>query len=239
MASLAHFLRRFPTLFDRLHRLNRQWRHQSPMYLEISKHLPKNKPFTFLQIGANDGISKDPFREFMIRPNARGVTTEPVPEYFATMQATYRAYPNVIPANYAIGYPAGNLPFYAYSSSYLASKGGTEDLAGLAGFSREKLVASLQPSDDPNLCVTEIIIPVSTIESALSQHGFDHFDCLFMDCEGHEQNILTHMDYAKVKPRLIVFEHTHYGDRAEAIETHLAQHGFTFTRLQYDTIASR
>jgi hypothetical protein len=81
------------------------------MYLEISKHLPKNKPFTFLQIGANDGISKDPFREFMIRPNARGVTTEPVPEYFATMQATYRAYPNVIPANYAIGYPAGNLPF--------------------------------------------------------------------------------------------------------------------------------
>jgi FkbM family methyltransferase len=237
--TLAQFLRRFPRLFDRIQRLNRKWRSQTPIYTEISKHLPKNQPFSFLQIGANDGISTDPFREFMIHPTARGVTTEPVPEYFAKMQASYLSYPHVITENHAIGYPSGRLPFYAYAAAYLSSKGMTPDLAGLAGFSRDKLVASLQPNDDPVACIQEIIIPVLTIEEVMAKHGFESFDCLFMDCEGHEENILTHMDYSKVKPRLIVFEHTHYGDRAEAIETHLAQHGFIFTRLQYDTIASR
>jgi FkbM family methyltransferase len=233
-------LHRFPAIFDTLNRLNRRYRHRSPIYLELFRRIPLDTPFTFLQIGANDGISNDPYREFLIRPEARGVTAEPVPEFFAKMRRNYKRYPNVLPNNTAVGYPANTLPFYAYTPQFLSSKGAWGiELAGLASFSRDKLVTCLAPGDSPASCIQEIMIPVRTVEDLMIQNGFDHFDCLFMDCEGHEENILTHMDYSKVKSRLIVFEHTHYGDRAEAIETHLAQLGFTFTRLQYDTIASR
>ena len=239
MPTIAQTLRRFPRTFDMLNRLNRQFHHQSPVYVGIRTHIRINAPFTFLQVGANDGISHDPFREFMIRSKARGIATEPVPEFHSLMRSNYASYRNVIPVNCAVGYPSSNLPFYAYTQPYLASKGGSKELAGLASFNRQKLVDCLHPGDSPDTCIQEITIPVRTVEELMHQNGFDRFDCLFMDCEGHEENILTHMDYSKVKPRLIVFEHTHYGDRAEAIETHLAQHGFTFTRLQYDTIASR
>jgi FkbM family methyltransferase len=239
MSTLAQRLRRFPVLFDYLNRINRRWRQGSPLFRELRKHFPPHQPFTFLQIGANDGISTDPFREFMIRPHARGITTEPVPEYFARMQANYSYYPNVIPENHAIGYPPGRLPFFAYTSAYLASKGGTPDLAGLAGFSREKLEACLLPGDDPATCIQEILIPVRTIEEVMSQHGFPSFDCLFIDCEGHEENILTHLDYAQVNPRLIVFEHTHHVDRIQVIDDHLKAQGFSLKRLEFDTIASR
>ncbi len=239
MMSLAKSLRRYPTLFDRVQRLNRKWRHQSPIFTEISKILPAARPFTFLQIGANDGISTDPFREFMIRSNAKGVTTEPVPEFFSRMRASYSSYPHVIPENHAVGYPSGHLPFYAYTSTYLNTKGNTPDLAGLAGFSRDKLLFSLCPNDDPELCIQEIIIPVRTIEEVMAKHRFPSFDCLFMDCEGHEENILTQLDYDRVNPRLIVFEHTHHADRIQVIEDHLTSRGFQLERLEFDTIASR
>lgn len=239
MSSAAQFLRKFPRVFDQMARVARVIGRQTPIYRAISKASVLEGSFTFLQIGANDGISHDPFREFMIRRNACGVTAEPVPEFFTVMCRNYSAYPHVSPENCAVGYPAGRLPFYAYTTAFLKSKGDSKELAGLASFSREKLVQCLRPDEDSNACIQEIIIPVLTVEDIMVKHGFDRFDCLFMDCEGHEENILTQLDYELVKPRLIVFEHTHYGEMAERIETHLSARGFAFTRLSQDTIAVR
>lgn len=240
MRNFAQWLRRYPAFFDRLNRVNRRWRHASPIYTELAKHLPADKSFTFLQIGANDGISHDPYREFMIRTNARGVAVEPVPEIFTVMKCNYKAYPNVSPENCGIGYPAGRWPFYTYTPAFLKSRVDSTELAELASFYREKLSCLLTPNmEEQNECIQEIYIPVLTVEDIMIKHGFDRFDCLFVDCEGHEENILNQLDYSVVKPRLIVFEHTHFGERAEKIEAHLSVRGFVFTRLSHDTIASR
>jgi len=239
MSSLPQKLRRYPRLFDCLNGVARQFGRTTELFRQLKQLLPANKPFNFIQIGANDGISHDPFREFMIRRTACGVTAEPVPEFFTVMCRNYSAYPHVVPENCAVGYPAGRLPFYAYTSAFLKSKGDSKELAGLASFSREKLMQCLGHDDDSNACIQEIIIPVLTVESIMVKHGFDRFDCLFMDCEGHEENILTQLNYEVVKPRLIVFEHTHYGERAVRIEEHLSAKGFVFTRLSHDTVASR
>lgn len=239
MSAIAQFLRRKPVFFDRMNTVARALGRRTALYSELSALIELKAPFTFLQIGANDGISHDPFREFMIRSNARGVAVEPVPEYFSAMSRNYAAYFEVIPENCAVGYPAGRLPFYAFTPNYLAAKGGSKELAGLASFTREKLIACMGRGELPENCIREIVIPVRTVEEVMEKHGFDHFDCLFMDCEGHEENILTHLDYDLIKPRVIVFEHTHYGNRAVNIEAHLSTKGFHFTRLTHDTIAAR
>jgi FkbM family methyltransferase len=239
MSSATQILRKFPRVFDPMARFARVIGRQTPIYRVLAKIGVLEGEFTFLQIGANDGISHDPFREFMIRGKARGVTAEPVPEFFTAMCGNYSAYPHVSPENCAVGYPAGRLPFYAYTAAFLKSKGDSKELAGLASFSREKLVRYLGSDEDPSACIREIIIPVLTVEDIMVKHGFDRFDCLFLDCEGHEENILTHLDYERVKPRLIVFEHTHFGERAERIEAHLSARGFAFIRLSHDTVAVR
>lgn len=239
MYSFPQKLRRYPRLFDCLNRVARRLGRTTELFKHLDRLLPSNSSYTFLQIGANDGISHDPFREFMIRQQTRGLAVEPVPDFFKELSDNYSAYPNVTLENCAIGYPAGRLPFYAYNTRFLRSKGDSKELAGLASFSREKLVHCLGPGEDQNACIQEIVIPVLTVEDVMMKHGFDRFDCLFMDCEGHEENILGRLDYDVVKPRLIVFEHTHYGERAERIEEHLAARGFVFTRLSHDTVASR
>jgi FkbM family methyltransferase len=238
MSTLAHKLRRYPWLFDRLNQIGRRLGHQSPLYAELSRVLPSGQAFTFLQIGANDGISYDPFREFMIRPEAHGIAVEPVPEYHRKVGQNYRFYPRVLTENCAVGYPAATLPFFAYTDSYLEQRD-FEELAGLAGFDQSKLVGSLLPGENPAACIRELAIPVRTVEQVLDRHGFASVDCLFMDCEGHEENILTHLDFERVRPRLIVFEHAHFGSHAAVIEAALAAQGFQFTRLQFDTIATR
>ncbi len=239
MSAFAQSLRRYPVFFDLLNRLNRRWRHASSIYRELIKHLPVGSSFTFLQIGANDGVSKDPYREFMIRRDARGVAAEPVPEYFASLCKNYRFYSQVIPENSAIGYPAGQLPFYTYAPDYLATRSDSMELTMLASFTRDKLLSSLKPNESPDACIREIMIPVCTVEQVMERYGFKQFDCLFMDCEGHEENIISQLDFDRVKPRLIVFEHTHQGERNEVIEARLAAQGFTFTHLMHDTLASR
>jgi FkbM family methyltransferase len=239
MSSIAQKLRRHPRAFDFLNKIARKLGRGNKLQRQINRLLPVDKSFSFIQIGANDGISHDPFREFMIRSNARGVAVEPVPEYFKEMCANYKGYPHVMPENCAVGYPAGKVFFYAYTASFLEARGGSRELAGLAGFSREKLMACLKVGEDAEACIQEINISVFTVEDIMRKHGLSHVDCIFMDCEGHEKNILTHLDYEVVQPKLIVFEHTHYGERAEEIEGHLEPMGFSFLRFNYDTIAFR
>lgn len=238
MPAIAQFLRKSPVVFDKLNRFIRWSGRRTALYSELASLIQWESPFTFLQIGANDGISHDPFREFMIRPNARGVAVEPVPDYFAVMRKNYVAYSQVIPENCGVGYPAGHLPFYAFQSDYIASKGGSKELAGLAGFAREKLLACIGADETPEDCIRELIIPVQTVEGLMTKYEFDQFDCLFMDCEGYEENILTHMDFDRVRPNIIVYEHTHYKDGGERIMAHLAARGFNFTRLTHDTVAT-
>lgn len=238
MSTIAQFLRRSPVIFDKLNRIIRCFGRRTTLYAELATLIQGKSPFTFLQIGANDGISHDPFREFMIRPYARGVAVEPVPEYFKTMRRNYENYSQVIPENCAVGYPAGHLPFYAFKSDYLASKGGSKELAGLASFTREKLVACIGNDETPEGSIREILVPVYPVEELMTKHNIDHFDCLFMDCEGYEENILTHLNFERVKPKIIVYEHTHYEDSGEGIMTHLAARGFSFKCLTHDTIAT-
>jgi hypothetical protein len=80
----------------------------------------------------------------------------------------------------------------------------------------------------------EFLLPTQNSEAPFKQ-----FDCLFIDCEGHEENIICQLDFDRVKPRLIVFEHTHQGERNKVIEARLTEQGFTFVHLTHDTIASR
>lgn len=238
MPTFSQKLRRFPKLFDSLNRLNRL-RHKTPLYQALLQHLPKGKPFTFLQIGANDGISHDPYREFMIRSNARGLAAEPVPEYFAQLTNNYRLYPNLTPINCAIGYPASTLPFHAYSPHYLETCTNAKELAGLASFDKSKLIAELRPDADPSSSIQTININVRTVEEVVAAHGFSNIDCIFMDCEGHEDNILTNLDFNHIQPKLISFEHTQHPDNARAIVLHLAKHGFACIQLSHDTVAHR
>ena len=173
------------------------------------------------------------------RSEARGVAAEPVPEYFARLSANYRGYKGVECLNAAIAYGSTSTSFFTFTPKYLDSLGGGLELAGLAGFSREKLELVLPPEVIPAECIQEISVKTCTIEQILEERGMDGFDCIFMDCEGHELNILQGMDFTKVKPRLIAYEHTHYPEGRSPLDELLESKGFKIQKYEFDAVASR
>jgi len=237
MNKLEIFLHQHPRLFDLAKRIKRKIGAQPPFFQAIDEFSRQRESLTFLQIGANDGLTRDPYREFLIRPNARGIVMEPVPEYFRKCTRNYSAYPNVTPVNCAVGYPSGELSFYAFSEDYLTSRGQSAELAGMAGFSYEKLLLGLREGDKPEECIHAFPVPLATVEELMEKHQFTTFDCLFMDCEGFEENILMGIDYAKVQPKLIAFEHTHFSGEKPRHEEHLEGMGYKIEKYRYDAIA--
>ncbi len=107
----------------------------------------------------------------------------------------------------------------------------------MAGFSYEKLLIGLREGDKPEECIHAFPVPLATVEELMEKHHFATFDCLFMDCEGYEENILLNLDYEKVKPRLIAFEHTHFAEGTVPHEEHLIRLGYQIEKFQYDAVA--
>ena len=58
--------------------------------------------FYFVQIGANNGISADPIRPYVLKYHWRGVLVEPHPAAFARLVENYRAEPQLVFENAAI-----------------------------------------------------------------------------------------------------------------------------------------
>ena len=173
----------------------------------------------------------------MIRAQARGLTTEPVTEYWNKLKRNYAAYPRVTCLQVAVGYPAKETQFYSYTKAYMSKRGDWWELTGLAGFSRAKLEQSLLPGDDPAECIAETLVPTLTVEDVLKTSGFEAFDCLFLDCEGHEENVLNNLDYAIIKPKMLVYEHTHFPGSAQTLSDMLRAKGFITQQLEHDTVA--
>jgi hypothetical protein len=129
------------------------------------------------------------------------------------------------------------MSLFVYEEEYLKRRGHSKEMAGMASLTREKLLVALMVGDEPNECIKEIRIQVKPVEQVMKENGFESFDCMFMDCEGHEENILVNMNFDVVKPRLIVFEHTSYGAGSKLIEGKLSGLGFKMKRMSHDTLA--
>lgn len=232
-------LRSTPRGYDLVKALGRFCGRKSEIYSGLKSRIDPLGAFSFLQIGAHDGLASDPYREFMILNLAKGVAVEPVPEYFSRLIANYRGYPQVECLNAAITYGDEEANFYSFTAEYLNSIASAEQMAGLAGFSKEKLVSALPANVDPNTSIKEVPVKTCSVERILDERNMASFDCIFMDCEGHELNILQGMDFSRVKPRLIAYEHTHYAQDQSPLDELLQSKGFKIQKFQYDAVAVR
>ena len=81
----------------------------------------RNGHLTFLQIGANDGISFDGLFDFVARRRCRGVVVEPVALYFENLRENYRNYSHIVPLRCAVH---ADLPFATVYHGLLAVSNG-------------------------------------------------------------------------------------------------------------------
>lgn len=186
------------------------------MSIEIAAAPFKKEDTVFIQIGSNEGLmATDPLSSFILRDRWKGILIEPVPSIFEKLKTNYADRPHLYFENVAISDTRKMCDFYIVneSSDFLKVN---PHLVNEVGGSWGSLVGSLDRNHifkcKPSLSDKEIKkIPVQcvTLQDIVDKYQLDHIDVIQIDAEGHDEIILSSIDFEKIQPKIIIFEHAH------------------------------
>jgi FkbM family methyltransferase len=163
-----------------------------------------DKPFNIVQIGANDGNRYDPYHPLIEKFHLAGVLVEPIPEVYKKLVFNYQDQPQLRFENSAIGPSNGELALYMLRDAH----GQTDDLSVFASFNEEEVLKFKKRTKQP-LSIESILVPVLTLASLLEKHSIETLSLLAIDTEGFDYQILKSIDFSKIRPQIIEFEHSH------------------------------
>ena len=156
--------------------------------------------FYFVQIGANDGYSFDPINHLIKEYKLKGLCIEPIKDYFTELKTTYKNYSNVSLFNAAITENNGNIEMYKVKSSSHNLPAWTK---GIASIDKDHHKKTNIENEHIEIEVVESI----TFKSLINRFKITHIDLLVIDTEGYDFNIIQMIDFHKLKPKIIFFEH--------------------------------
>lgn len=203
---------------------NPSWIFDDYLKLAVAHHLRARPDFAFLQVGAFDGVSNDPIYPLVQEFGIRGIVVEPQTQAFEALQKRYADHPQVILVNAAVDDANGYRDFFTVESGAIQQ----------ASFDKAHLLKHRIPVDQ----IVSQRVRCVTITSLLEEHGIDRLDLVQVDAEGYDSEIVRTIDFERVTPRIIRFEHAHLtnGD-CDACVGMLASHGYRFLTERRDIIA--
>jgi len=162
----------------------------------------------FIDVGAGHP-SFHSFTYTLYRQGWRGVNVEPIPAFFALLEAER---PEDVNLNVVLGREAGGtVTFYEAPEE----RGSSTMRPEVADQLRARGTA-----------VVEHVVPVRTLSDICEEHvGDQTIDLLKVDVEGAEADVLSGADWGRFRPRLVVVER----NAPETWEDRLLAHGYHFT----------
>lgn len=202
--------------------------------LELLNSLQKSDVF-FMQIGANEGKTEDPIYPHVMLHQWKGIFVEPQPAEFAQLCKNYENRPGLIFENLAISEKKEQRTLFYIENS---KKQFPDWVSKLSSFDRSITEEVIEVH--PEAKVAEMTVPCNTINSVLSKNKIKQLDLLYIDTEGYDFEIIKTINFEKVKPALIVFEHRHLSEEDyAACKTLVEKQGYKLFKDQHDGVAIR
>jgi FkbM family methyltransferase len=202
--------------------------------LVVRDHVARTKHFSFVQVGANDGVRFDPIHAYVKEFHWEGVLVEPVPSVFEELRANYKDEPQLRFERAAVADRDGTVPFYTIRNAPDLP----EAVRGLGSLDREVILAHKARVPDIESLIEKTTVPSMTVMSLLKKYGVRKIDLLQVDTEGYDLEVLKMVDFRVVQPTIVHFEHVHLSgtDWREACRL-LVGHGYRLARVGFDTVA--
>ena len=203
--------------------------------IPIIKRVLEKQAF-FVQVGSNDGLTKDPLHELiMFNPLWRGIFIEPVDYVFERLVRNYGPSERFIFAQIAVAEEAGEREFFYVSEEALQDPAVPPLSDQLGSFDRSHI------TNHSSLLDKYIIakkIRCELLESILKKYNVSNIDLIHIDVEGYDYKVLRQINFERFKPNLILFEHSHLKpDELSESRTLLKSHGYKLVNCGLDTIA--
>lgn len=168
----------------------------------LSKNFPESNPFSFIQIGTNDGISFDFLYHFVNKRNTKGIVVEPVKVYFDELCHNYSDNFNIVKINKAIHKELKEASIFKVEDSQV--KNYPDWVKGIASFQKSHLekFKILREQD-----IIEVKVKADTLENIIEESEILDFDYLQIDTEGYDYNVFEMFDHKRRKPQVIRAEY--------------------------------
>ena len=159
---------------------------------------------TFIQVGAFDGITKDPLRRYIAPCGWRGVLVEPQARAAERLRDLYRSNDRIVILQAALGPEPGTQTLFTVESEKAPAWAG-----GLASFKREVIVKHSQLIPELQGMIREERVACITFDEVLAHLPSDRMDLLQIDTEGADGYLLSLFPFNRIKPALIHWEVKH------------------------------
>lgn len=171
----------------------------------IEAYSKYKKGVNFIQIGANDGITNDPIQKYVKQLNWKGILIEPIPSVFEQLKKNYHNTVDLAFENCAISNKNEKRMFYYFDYE--------EGYHTLSSFSLQTLKNHKIVRDEKKNQIKKAMIPCVTFDFIIDKYNIQKLDFLQIDTEGYDYKILQSIDFNKIRPEVIHFEHSHLKDR--------------------------
>lgn len=243
--ALLRFIKNIPFFYAFLRRINRVFYPVQLSNLEkiqkgILENLGTKDSVFFVQVGSNDGKQGDPLHDLVLTDHKwRGIFIEPVSYLFDRLQTNYQNSDRFLFERKAIAPSEGLLEFFYVSERAKRELG--DELPywydQLGSFDRNHILKHLDGRLEPYIVAEKI--ETAPLQLILDKHGVAHVDLVHIDTERHDYKVLTTMDFSKVKPSVILYEHKHLsGEELTAAELLLNKNGYRCEQIGSDTLAT-
>ncbi|RCL65040.1 MAG: FkbM family methyltransferase [Bacteroidetes bacterium] len=173
-------------------------------------------------IGANDGITNDPLHQVRVKKGWGGLFVEPQQEVFKKLQENLCGERNLFFENSAIvNSSASQVMLYKHDDPNLSVMATTEP-RGSDKWVKKEVVSALTFDE---LCDKYNLIDKGEI-------------VLQIDIEGAEADLIYSINYQKIRPAYILYEHRYmtYNDHL-LVNSFLQEKGYKIYRDRWDTLA--
>lgn len=172
-----------------------------PIFDLLVNYLLELPKVNFIQIGGNDGIYVDPIHRFYSK-NSKwgGYIFEPNPVSFSRLEINLKdCKERIFAVNKGISNKNGIMKMF---TSY--DENSRQDLA-VSSF--QKKIFLKQKTHKSR--TKEILVETITISEFLEKLGWNDFDLLQVDTEGHEYEIFETLDLTRFRPKIMQIETGH------------------------------
>jgi FkbM family methyltransferase len=181
-------------------------RRVKPFESRLLEHLLTTDDFYFVQVGAYNGITSDPFCKFLIDGLWKSVLVEPQRRYCEILQEIYRDRPDIMCRNVAIALTNKPRTLYRVAADvddvpYWATQ--------LASFHYEVVASHRERIPGIEALIVAEQVACLTLAELVAQESLPRVDLLAVDVEGSDFEVVQQIDALLQHPKFIYYEHLH------------------------------
>jgi len=205
-------------------------------FFNIYFSMVEPKEFTFVQLGANNGMHGDPLYEYVKKYNLKGLAVEPEQNSFKQLKENYKDC-SVKCVDNAIGDKHMKLPFYSVKDFALENvdERRYSMLTAISSLDKTSFIRCLKKKirkdENPDDYTKVTMLDVITFDELCENNGVNKIDFLQIDVEGLDWKILKTIDLKKYSPTIINFEMMHLSEKElNDSKKLLERHGYKWFR---------